>query len=70
MLWVKVKKQQQTNKQTNLTIYIILTLIRRESSIIPSTDDTTQIHANEEFRAHDVEVSYIQKDVLHSEDHI
>ena len=39
--WVKAK-------QTNLTIYIILTLMRRKSSIIPSTDDTTHFHANEE----------------------
>ena len=61
--WVKAK-------QTNLTIYKILTLMRRKSSIIPSTDDTTHFHANEEFRAHDVEMSYIQKDVPNSEDHI
>ena len=61
--WVKAK-------QTNLTIYIILTLMRCKSSIIPSTDDTTHFHANEEFRVLDVEMSYIQKDVLNSEDHI
>ena len=59
--WVKAK-------QTNLTIYIILTLMRRKSSIIPSTDDITHFHANEEFRSHNVEMSYIQKDVPNSED--
>ena len=44
--------------------------MRRKSSIIPSTDDTTHFHANEEFRVLDVVMSYIQKDVLNSEDHI